>query len=64
MLELDYLREIADDKDSQLQYGTMIVYGALGAYLTLGFYTDFIAQRNLYTLLGSLILIQVIFVLA
>ena len=41
-----------------------LVYGATLGYLTLGFFTDFIAKgRNLYTVLACFILFQFFFVL-
>jgi len=39
-----------------------IVYGTTLGFLTLGFYTDVIARRNLYTLVASLIVFQILFV--
>ena len=39
-----------------------IVYGSTIGFITLGFYTDLIARRNLYTLVACLIIFQIIFV--
>ena len=39
-----------------------LVYGSMSGLLTLGVYTDFLARRNLYTLLVSLIFVQILLV--
>jgi hypothetical protein len=39
-----------------------IAYGSLAALFTAGFVIDFLAQRNIYTLFGVLICLQLVFV--
>jgi hypothetical protein len=41
----------------------MFFYGSLTSLAMLGIYTDFLAQRNLYTLLTFVITIQILFTL-
>ena len=60
ILETSYaVRILNTDK---LQILDFIVYGTTLGLLTLGFYTDVIARRNLYTLVASLIVFQILFV--
>lgn len=39
------------------------MYGALCAYVTLGIFTDLIAQRSLYTLMAIIITTQSVFII-
>ena len=53
-MELDELKSI--------KLEAFVVYGSTLAFLTLGIFTDFLAQRNLYTLLAIIISLQIFLV--
>ena len=57
MLEISYLARV------DFGTGAFINYGAIAALCTLGLYTDLLAQRNLYTLLATVIVVQILFIL-
>ena len=57
MLEISYLARV------DFGTGALINYGAIAALCTLGLYTDLLAQRNLYTLLATVIVVQILFIL-
>lgn len=60
MLAICLLQPVGDESRSFLAAS---VYGAVCAYLTLGIFTDLIAQRSLYTLMAIIITTQSVFVI-
>lgn len=62
MLADDYAHKI-DTQAQKDQYTEFIIYGSLLGFFSLGFYTDFLARRSLYTLLAVLISFELTLIL-